>query len=61
MGQRGKLFKGGASLMSVFGVPTVTFIIIFGWIPFWWLIAGISLYRMRRHDKQKNSRGVSDG
>jgi hypothetical protein len=47
--------------MSVFGLSPVTFIIIFGWIPFWWLVAGISLYRMRRHDKQKNSRGVSDG
>ncbi len=39
--------------MSVFGLPLGTFIALFFWIPFWWLIAGISLYRMNKHDREK--------
>ncbi len=27
-------------------------ILLFGWIPFWWCVALISLYRMKRNDKQ---------
>lgn len=40
--------------MSVFGVPTGTFVLIFGWIPFWWFVAAVSVYRMRQNDKRND-------
>lgn len=29
-----------------------TVIILFGWIPFWWAVALISLYRMNKNDER---------
>lgn len=39
--------------MTTFGLPVQTLLALFLWIPFWWIVAGISLYRMRQHDIEK--------
>lgn len=27
-----------------------TIILLFGWVPFWWSVAIVTLYRMNKHD-----------
>ncbi|MFC6716074.1 hypothetical protein ACFQHN_00600 [Natrialbaceae archaeon GCM10025896] len=38
--------------MSIGALDLSTIIILFGWIPFWWAVALISLYRMNQNDKK---------
>lgn len=38
--------------MSIGALEFSTIIILFGWVPFWWAVALISLYRMNQNDKK---------
>ncbi|RZV06450.1 hypothetical protein BDK88_3449 [Natrinema hispanicum] len=38
------------------GLDLTTALIIFGWIPFWWVVALITLYRMRKNDERAAER-----
>lgn len=38
--------------MTIVGLEWSTALILFGWIPFWWAIAAITLYRMNQNDKR---------
>ncbi|AGB31716.1 hypothetical protein C488_14642 [Natrinema pellirubrum DSM 15624] len=38
------------------GLDLSTGVIIFGWIPFWWAVALITLYRMRKNDERAENR-----
>lgn len=45
-----------------FGVEWEPLILLFGWIPFWWAVGAISLYRMNRNDERNAdlAAGVAD-
>ncbi|MFC6767816.1 hypothetical protein [Natrinema soli] len=38
--------------MSIGALDLSTILILFGWIPFWWAVALISLYRMNQNGKK---------
>lgn len=42
--------------MTVFGLPWATAILIFGWIPLWWIVAAVALHRMNRNDERNRDR-----
>lgn len=31
-----------------------TAVLLFGWIPFWWAMAAVTLYRMRKNDDRED-------
>lgn len=33
-------------------LDAVTAVALFGWIPFWWAVALVSLYRMNKNDER---------
>lgn len=45
--------------MPILGLEWTTAVILFGWIPFWWATAVISLYRMRKNDKRNGDRATA--
>ena len=45
--------------MTFFGLTWSTAVLLFGWIPFWWTIALISLYRMNQNDERNRRRANS--
>lgn len=38
------------------GLDFSTAVIMFGWIPFWWGVALLTLYRMRKNDERADNR-----
>ncbi len=55
----GKQFRTGRNQM-IPGLGLKPTILLFGWIPFWWCVALISLYRMKRNDKQTARQNEAD-
>lgn len=38
------------------GLDLGTVVLLFGWIPFWWAVAALTLYRMNRNDAKDAER-----
>jgi hypothetical protein len=43
----------------IFGLDWSTVVLLFGWIPFWWAVAILTLYRMNQNDKRNRQRAQS--
>jgi hypothetical protein len=52
---------GEVKLMSIFGLDVTTVVLLFGWIPFWWVVAGISLHRMNKNDERTGNEAPLNG
>ncbi len=39
--------------MSLGALDLGTIVALFGWIPFWWAVALISVYRMNKNDERR--------
>jgi hypothetical protein len=47
--------------MTILGLKLTTVVLLFGWIPFWWVVAGITLHRMNKNDERAGKKAPLDG